>query len=67
MQSQVVMDFFTVQGEGRRAVERLNPYRPEHLRADGLTLDERAKGQAYPVSYNEWLRFYSPLSERGSI
>ena len=64
MQSQTVMDFFVVKEQGRRAVESL-------MRFNGARHSknrEYVKGSEslHPVDYNQWLRFYSPLSEKGA-
>ncbi len=64
MAKQSVFDFFVVKEAGRRPVESLLRFNGERHTADGALV--KGSGGLHEVEYSNWLRFYSPLSEKGA-
>lgn len=61
---QYVFDFFAVAGAGRRAVEHLCRFNPERFSELGNFV--KGSGALHRCEYEAWLRFYTPLCERGA-
>ncbi len=64
MAKQTVFDFFVVKESARRPVESLLRFNGERHTADGGLV--KGSGGLHEVEYSNWLRFYSPLSEKGA-
>ena len=64
MNRQCVFDFFAVIGQGRRSVERLCRFNAERWTKSGELI--ACSGALKACEYVAWLRFYTPLCERGA-
>lgn len=70
--NQYVFEFFVILASGRRNVERLCRFTPECVgkvfEVEGeRTQYQRVRGGVLrTVAYEAWLRWYSPLCEKGS-
>ncbi len=63
-QRQVVFDFLPIIGEGRRTVESIMRFNAERHGRHGKFV--AGSGSLHPLGYQEWQRFYSPLSAKGA-
>lgn len=61
---QCVFDFVVVLGQGRRSVESLCRFNPERFSELGNFV--KGSGALHACEYTAWLRFYTPLCERGA-
>lgn len=60
--NQCVFNFFAVIGQGRRNVERLCRFNPDRFGSAGAFIE----GKLHRVDYESWLRWYTPLCDKGS-
>jgi len=60
---QYVFSFFVVASYGvRRSVESLCRFNPDRVSVGGKHIE----GKLRRIEYEDWLRWYSPLCERGA-